>query len=86
MATGLAIEQLHFNYAISGDRPPWRPLRVFDDGTRTYVEFPASLANGDAPPLFVIGADRTAELINYRLRDRFYVVTGSSTRPNSGSA
>jgi type IV secretion system protein VirB9 len=74
VATGLAIEQLHFNYAISGDRPPWRPLRVFDDGTRTYVEFPASLANGDAPPLFVVGPDRKAELVNYRLRDRFYVV------------
>jgi len=74
VATGLAIEQLHFNYAISGDRPPWRPLRVFDDGARTYVEFPASLANGDAPPLFVVGPDGKAELVNYRLRDRFYVV------------
>lgn len=74
VATGLAIEQLHFNYAISGDRPPWRPLRVFDDGARTYVEFPASLANGDAPPLFVVGPDGKVELVNYRLRDRFYVV------------
>ncbi|MHA6768850.1 P-type conjugative transfer protein TrbG [Sphingobium ummariense] len=72
--TGLAIEQLHFNYAISGDRPAWRPLRVFDDGSKTYVEFPASLANGDAPPLFVVGSDGKAELVNYRLRDRFYVV------------
>ena len=74
VATGLAIEQLHFNYAISGDRPPWRPLRVFDDGVKTYVEFPASLAGGDAPPLFVVGTDGKAELVNYRLRDRFYVV------------
>lgn len=74
VATGLAIEQLHFNYAISGDRPPWRPLRVFDDGAKTYVEFPASLSNGEAPPLFVVGADGKAELVNYRLRERFYVV------------
>lgn len=74
VATGLAIEQLHFNYAISGDRPAWRPLRVFDDGAKTYVEFPASLSNGEAPPLFVVGADGKAELVNYRLRDRFYVV------------
>lgn len=74
VASGLAIEQLHFNYAISGDRPAWRPLRVFDDGAKTYVEFPASLANGDAPPLFVVGSDGKAELVNYRLRDRFYVV------------
>lgn len=74
VATGLAIEQLHFNYTIRGDRPAWRPLRVFDDGSKTYVEFPASLANGEAPPLFVVGADGKAELVNYRLRDRFYIV------------
>ncbi len=72
--TGLAIEQLHFNYLISGDRPSWRPVRVFDDGTKTYVEFPASLGTGEAPPLFVVGSDEKAELVNYRLRDRFYVV------------
>jgi type IV secretion system protein VirB9 len=74
VATGIAIDQLHFNYAIGGDRPAWRPLRAFDDGAKTYVEFPVSLATGDAPPLFVIGADGKAELVNYRLRDRFYVI------------
>ncbi|WP_434403360.1 TrbG/VirB9 family P-type conjugative transfer protein [Sphingobium sp. DN12] len=74
IASGLAIEQLHFNYAIRGDRPAWRPLRVFDDGSKTYVEFPASLATGEAPPLFLIGAGGKAELVNYRLRERFYVI------------
>lgn len=74
IASGLAIEQLHFNYAIRGDRPAWRPLRVFDDGSKTYIEFSASLATGEAPPLFVIGADGKAELVNYRLRESFYVV------------
>lgn len=74
VATGIAIDQLNFNYAISGDRPGWRPLRVFDDGVKTYVEFPASLGVSDAPPLFILGADGKAELVNYRQRDRFYVV------------
>lgn len=74
VATGIAIDQLHFNYAISGDRPAWRPLRAFDDGAKTYVEFPVSLGVGEAPPLFVIGSDGKAELVNYRQRDRFYVV------------
>jgi P-type conjugative transfer protein TrbG len=73
-ATDLAIEQLHFDYAISGDRPAWRPVRAFDDGTKTYVEFPPSLGSGDAPPLFVVGSDGKAELVNYRLIGRFYVV------------
>lgn len=74
VATGVAIGQLHFDYAISGDRPAWRPLRAFDDGAKTYIEFPASLGVGEAPPLFVRGADGKAELVNYRQRDRFYVV------------
>lgn len=74
IATGLSVEALHFNYAIRGDRQAWRPLRVFDDGSKTYIEFPASLATGEAPPLFVIGGDGKAELVNYRLRERFYVV------------
>lgn len=74
VATGLAVEQLHFNYAISGDRPAWRPVRAFDDGTKTYVEFPPSLGSGEAPPLFVVGRDGKAELVNYRLSGRFYVV------------
>ncbi len=74
IATGIAIEQLHFNYLITGDKPAWRPLRAFDDGAKTYIEFPASLANGDAPPLFIVSADGKAELVNYRQRDRYYVV------------
>lgn len=74
VATGLAIEQLNFGYAITGDRPAWRPVRVFDDGAKTYVEFSTSLATGEAPPLFVVGTDGTPELVNYRLRGRFYVV------------
>lgn len=74
VASDLDPAQLHFDYSISGDRPPWRPLRAFDDGRQTYVEFPADLGVGEAPPLFLIGADGQAQLVNYRLRGRFYVV------------
>jgi len=74
VSDGLVVDNLHFNYAISGDAPAWRPLRAFDDGRQTFVEFPASIAVGDAPPLFVVGPTGEAELVNYRLRGRFYVV------------
>lgn len=74
VAEGLSIDSLHFNYAISGDQTAWRPLRAFDDGRQTFVEFPASIAVGEAPPLFIIGADGEAELANYRVRGRFYVI------------
>jgi type IV secretion system protein VirB9 len=73
-ASGLAVEQLNFHYAITGDKPDWRPLRAFDDGRQTFIEFPANVALGEAPPLFVLGSKGEAELVNYRVSGRFYVV------------
>jgi len=74
VSEGLAVDSLHFNYAITGDAPTWRPIRAFDDGRQTFVEFPANIAVGDAPPLFVVGPTGEPELVNYRVRGRFYVV------------
>lgn len=74
VASMLDIDQVHFDYHISGDKVPWRPLRAFDDGKQTYIELPAGLGGTDAPPLFVVGADGAAELVNFRLRGHYYVV------------
>lgn len=74
VATGLTIENLQFGYRISGDNPPWRPLRAFDDGRQTFIEFPPTIAQGEAPPLFVLGEQGEAELVNYRMAGRYYVV------------
>ncbi|WP_313804029.1 P-type conjugative transfer protein TrbG [Sphingobium sp.] len=74
VATGLSVDQLHFDYVISGDRPAWRPLRAFDDGRQTFIEFPASFGTGEAPPLFLVDARGTAQLVNYRVQGRYYVV------------
>lgn len=74
VAQGLRVEDLRFNYLVSGDRVAWRPTRAFDDGRQTFVEFAEALAVGEAPPLFVIGATGQAELVNYRVQGRFYVV------------
>ena len=74
VSTGIAIEQLQFNYRISGDTPAWRPLRAFDDGRQSWIEFPADLGTGEAPPLFVLGDKGEAELVNYRVAGRYYVV------------
>lgn len=74
VAAGLDPAILDFRYRIDGDRPAWRPVRVFDDGTRVFVEFPANAAQGDLPPLFVLGADGEAELVNFRVSGRFMIV------------
>lgn len=74
LAGGLAVENLRFGYRISGDDPPWRPLRAFDDGRQTFIEFPANIAQGAAPPLFVLDDEGEAALVNYRMAGRYYVV------------
>lgn len=74
VAAGIDFSALNFDYRLAGDRPTWRPVRVFDDGRQVFVEFPPAVATGDMPPLFVIGADRSAELVNYRVQGRFMVV------------
>lgn len=74
IASGLAIDQLRFDYLISGDQPAWRPLRAFDDGRQTFIEFPADIGVGEAPPLFLVDGKGTAALVNYRVQGRYYVV------------
>jgi type IV secretion system protein TrbG len=74
IADGLALDNLNFDYKISGNDSSWRPLRAFDDGRQTFIAFPASISVGEAPPLFVIGANGQAQLVNYRMRGDYYVV------------
>jgi type IV secretion system protein VirB9 len=72
--SGFDIGKLNFRYAIAGDTPPWRPLRAFDDGAKVFIEFPRGIRQGEMPPLFVIGPEGGAELVNYRSRQNYYVV------------
>ena len=74
VASGIDLAALSFDYAMSGDRPPWRPVRVFDDGRQVFIEFPAAIATGDMPPLFVLGETGAAELVNYRAQGRYLIV------------
>ena len=74
VAEGLALDNLNFDYKISGDDPSWRPLRAFDDGRQTFIAFRPSISVGEAPPLFMTGANGEAQLVNYRMRGDYYVV------------
>jgi type IV secretion system protein TrbG len=57
------------------DNPRWRPLRAFDDGRRVYIEFPRGIAQGEMPPLFIVGPQgKTSELVNYRVRGSHIIV------------
>lgn len=71
---GLSLEKLRFRYAISGDRPPWTPHQAFDDGKKVYIQFPVGIAQGELPPLFVVGPQGEGQLVNYRYQAPYYIV------------
>ena len=70
---GVNLEELRFRYRLEGDAP-WKPRQVFDDGSKVYIRFPPGLAQGEAPPLFVLGPDGKSALVNYRVRGTTYIV------------
>ena len=77
---GVPLDQLNFDYTIEGDQPRgggvprWRPVRAFDDGGKVYIEFPRNLGNSEVPPLFVTDEGGEGQLVNYRAKERYYVV------------
>jgi P-type conjugative transfer protein TrbG len=71
-----SVETLDFRYSIRtvrGRSPAWTPARVYNDGRRTWIDFPARVAAADLPPLFVI-IPEGPELVNYRVEHNRYVV------------
>ena len=63
----VALENLNFGYRIDGARAVWRPVRVFDDGQQTFIEFPGEVRQAEMPPLFInVGQGREGDLVNYR--------------------
>ena len=74
VAPSINPDNLKFRYEIEGDNPHWRPVRAFDDGEQVFIQFPETIAQGEAPPLFVLSRDGKPELVNYRMRGNYYVV------------
>lgn len=68
--------QLHEDYVLKAPRkgpPPWLPEKVWDDGRRTFVQFPEDIAASDMPPL-LIRTTEGLELVNYRINGRRYEI------------
>jgi len=70
---GLDVDNIRFRYRLEGEAP-WKPLRVFDDGAKVFIQFPATLRQGEAPPLFVIDGSGKPALVNYRVKGATYIV------------
>lgn len=69
---GVPADQLNFGYAISGSAR-FRPTRVYTDGTKTYIQFPESVAAREAPVLFVVSGGQN-RIVNYRMKSNMMIV------------
>ena len=74
IVSGVDINALNFRYRLEGDNPAWRPLRAFDDGRQVFIEFPSGIAQGEMPPLWVVGPAGEGQLVNYRVRGAYMIV------------
>jgi P-type conjugative transfer protein TrbG len=78
----LAVEKINFAYLVKGGDEHIRPVRVFDDGAKTYIQMPSDIRNREAPVLVVLGNDGKGEMTNYRVRDQTYIVDRLFDRAN----
>lgn len=74
LASGVDLAALNFRYRVEGDSPPWRPVRAFDDGRQVFIAFPSGIAQGEMPPLWVIGPKGDGQLVNYRVHGNYMIV------------
>ena len=72
--TKVELQTLNFNYKVKGNRRrPWYPKRVFDDGSKVFIEMPESIKSSELPVLLVV-ENGNQEVANYRFRFPYYIV------------
>jgi len=69
-----AVASRNYRYGLTGDNPPWKPLAVYDDGRRVYVEFPRGIVQGEMPPIFVLGPNGETQIVNSRIYQHILIV------------
>ena len=63
-----------FGYSVVGS-VFWKPRQVYDDGTRTYILMPKSVATSQHLPVFeVMDADGQTEIENYAVKGNMFVI------------
>lgn len=77
--TGEYLGDLSFEYDVDGSTS-WKPTRVYNDGRKTIIEMPQTMAQTEAPTLLVIRkeggllSDDDTVMVNYRVQGDRYIV------------
>ena len=70
----LTASDLNFRYYQEGRDYTWKPVRVYDDGKKTFIEMNPKMQVSAAPVLVIIDADGREQLVNYRVKGNYFVV------------
>ena len=72
----LSVDALNFEYAsqiISGVGR-FKPVRVFDDKSKVYIQMPENMRTNEAPAFLILGHNGKEELVNYRVKNGYYII------------
>ena len=78
----LSLDQLDFGYKFGlvepkdGHKPTWYPMRIFNNGRQTYIEFSKSFNRSGSLPVLYVKDDtgKYGTMINWRLKGRYMIV------------
>jgi type IV secretion system protein VirB9 len=77
ISSGYAVnpEDLHLDYEIRGkDSLRWKPLRVWDDGVKTFIQFKkGSTKKSIDAPILLAYEHKKEVIVNYRVAEDMYV-------------
>lgn len=73
--TSLAVDDLNFDYTAKANKKgiEWQPLRIWDDGLKTYIEFPSKINAIEAPVVMLLNGKKQ-EIVNYRKTGNYYIL------------
>lgn len=71
---GTSVDSLNFAYRVKSKDEKSKPVRVFDDGQKTYIQISPDMQKREAPVLVVLGRDGKQEMVNYRVKGDMYIV------------
>jgi len=80
VSKAVAPDKMNFAYTVKeksgwfGGSYSWTPKIVFDDGAKTYIQMSPGMATGEAPAFFVKDTSGEVMLVNYRVKNNYYIV------------
>lgn len=67
-------DKLDFGYKVDAGDAKIKPIRVFNDGAHVWIQMPEEMKADEAPVLLVLDKDEKPVLVNYRVKNSYYIV------------